>query len=55
MNTPAYATDEDIVLRAPADFGRLCPADQKIAAGSDGAFSPGARWTLTCPSAAFLD
>lgn len=55
MNTPAYATDEDIALRAPADFGRLCPGDQKIAGGSDGAFSPGARWTLTCPSAAFLD
>lgn len=42
-----YATDEDIAIRAAADFPILCPKDQKVASGSDGAFSPSAPWTLT--------
>ncbi len=48
-----YATDEDIALRASADFSLLCPRDQKVAAGSDGAFSTSDPWTLTSASADF--
>ena len=50
---PPYATDEDIALRASADFTLLCPRDQKVASGSDGAFSASAPWTLTSASADF--
>jgi hypothetical protein len=50
---PPYATDEDIALRASADFNLLCPRDQKVASGSDGAFSTSAPWTLTSASADF--
>ena len=35
-----YATDEDIALRASADYTFLCPKDQKLAWGNDGAFHP---------------
>lgn len=42
----AYATDEDIALRASADFAILCPRDQRVASGSDGYFEPTDRWTL---------
>lgn len=52
--TPPYATDEDIALRASADFPLLCPRDQKIASGSDGAFPASEPWTLTSASADFL-
>src|SRR3979490_926904 len=44
--TIVYATDEDIALRASADFPILCPRDQKLAAGTDGRFDPSHRWTL---------
>lgn len=48
-----YATDEDIALRASADFALLCPRDQKLAAGSDGVFDPSDRWTLRSASVDF--
>lgn len=41
-----YATDEDLAIRASADFPLLCPRDQKLASGIDGAFDPVDRWTL---------
>lgn len=48
-----YATDEDIALRAPADFEDLCPVDQTVAVGDDALFSPGEPWTLRSPSTDF--
>jgi hypothetical protein len=48
-----YATDEDIALRASADFALLCPRDQKVASGSDGVFSPATPWVLTSATADF--
>jgi hypothetical protein len=48
-----YATDEDIALRASADFQLLCPKDQKIAYGTDGAFLPSNSWTLSSVSVDF--
>ena len=53
MPDPIYATDEDIALRATADFAILCPRDQKLAAGSDGSFDPSDRWTLQSASVDF--
>lgn len=41
-----YATDEDIALRASVDLALLCPRDQVIAAGVDGAFLGTDRWAL---------
>lgn len=41
-----YATDEDIALRASADFPLICPRDQKLAEGADGRLDSGDRWTL---------
>ena len=41
-----YATDEDIAVRASADYALLCPNDQTIAEGADGAFLASDRWTL---------
>ena len=49
----AYATDEDLAIRAPADFLALCPKDQVVAAGSDGLFLPDDPWTLRSPSVNF--
>ena len=48
-----YATDEDIALRASADFLALCPRDQLLACGSDGVFSASDLWTLTSTSVDF--
>ncbi len=48
-----YATDEDIALRASADFAMLCPRDQKVAAGSDGSFAGSDLWTLRSNSVNF--
>ena len=48
-----YATDEDIALRASADFSSLCPRDQKLAYGNDGVFLPGSPWTLNSPTVDF--
>jgi hypothetical protein len=55
MNTlrTIYATDEDIALRAAADFTILCPKDQKLAAGSDGSFSATNPWTMTSSTVDF--
>ena len=47
----AYANDEDIALRASADFAILCPKDQCLAYGLDGVFTD--PWTLTSPSVDF--
>ena len=49
----AFATDEDIALRASSDFLALCPRDQTLASGGDGVFSPDDRWTLVSPSVDF--
>jgi hypothetical protein len=49
----SYATDEDLVLRASADFSLLCPRDQKLASGTDGLFDASDRWTLMSPSVDF--
>ncbi len=48
-----YATDEDIALRASADFSALCPRDQVLASGSDGIFTASDPWTLTSTSVDF--
>lgn len=53
MPDPLFATDEDIALRASADFAMICPRDQKLASGTDGVFFPGDRWTLISQSADF--
>lgn len=52
MSTP-YATDEDIALRASVDFSLICPYDQTITEGTDGAFLANDRWTLRSSSADF--
>ena len=51
--TILYATDEDIALRASADYALLGPKDQKIASGSDGVFLSWDPWTLTSASCDF--
>jgi hypothetical protein len=48
-----YATDEDIALRASADYLALCPRDQLLASGSDGVFDASDPWTLTSASVDF--
>jgi hypothetical protein len=48
-----YAKDEDVALRAAGDFALLCPRDQKLAAGTDGAFAGSDRWTLTSATVDF--
>jgi hypothetical protein len=48
-----FASDEDIALRASADFSALCPRDQVLASGSDGVFNPSDPWTLTSTSVDF--
>lgn len=52
MTTPVslmLATDEDVAVRDGGDFVRICPADQRLAAGSDGVIAP-MGWTLTSAS-----
>lgn len=49
-----YAQDEDIALRASADFPILCPKDQKLTWGNDGAFASTDPWTLTSAAVNFL-
>ncbi len=49
----SYATDEDIALRASADFAALCPVDQAVASGSDGVFLASDPWTLLSGSVNF--
>lgn len=50
----AFATDEDIALRAPSDYAILCPRDQKIVAGTDGIISSSNPWILNSASVNFL-
>lgn len=52
--TIVYATDEDIALRASADYPLLCPRDQKLAWGNDGIFLLSDPWTLTSASVDFV-
>jgi hypothetical protein len=52
--TTAWCTDEDLALRAAGDFAILCPKDQALARGADGAFSSGDLWTISSPSNNFL-
>jgi hypothetical protein len=51
--TILYATDEDIAIRASADYSILVPRDQKLAWGTDGQFAPGLRWTLSSATVDF--
>lgn len=51
--TVVNATDEDVILEAPADFSLLCPKDQRLAWGVDGCFTPEDRWTLQSTSVDF--
>jgi hypothetical protein len=53
MLSYVYASDEDIALRGSGDFSLLCPKDQKLAEGSDGAFLPSACWTITSAAVNF--
>jgi len=48
-----YATDEEIALRAPADFLALCPKDQTLAFGTDGILLLTDPWTLRSPTINF--
>ena len=54
MIAPAivYATDEDVVLRASAEFAVLTPKDQCVAAAPDGFFGAD-PWTLASTSIDF--
>jgi hypothetical protein len=47
-----YAADEDLALRASADFAILCPKDQCLAYGTDGSFGSD-RWALQSSSVDF--
>ena len=51
----AYATDEDLAIRAPADWLALCPKDQVVVAGTDGLFLATDPWTLRSPTVNFAD
>lgn len=46
MATTYLATDEDISIRDGGDYARICPEDQRAAAGTDGAIDA-MSWTLT--------
>jgi hypothetical protein len=48
-----FCTDEDIAIRAPGDYRDLLPDGATLAAGADGSFAAGDRWTLTSPTADF--
>lgn len=48
--TTVYCTDEDIAVRASSDFLTLAIESQKLAYGTDGAFSTSDAWTLTSAS-----
>ena len=53
QTTPAYATDEDIAVRAGGDFTTLSPNWQQMAYGTDGFFSPGSPWVLSSTATSF--
>lgn len=46
MPATALCSDESIALRAGSDFALLCPQDQKLVSGTDGAIAQGS-WVLT--------
>jgi hypothetical protein len=48
-----YITDEDVVIIAGADYEQLASRWSRFAAGTDGAFDPSDRWTLTSASCDF--
>ena len=50
-----YCTDEDIAIQAPADYANLCPKEQIIASGKDGAFLTGSAWVLTSGTVNFAN
>lgn len=52
--TTVYATDEDIAVVCGSDFFGLTPDWQRVAYGTDGAFSVGAPWVLNSASADFV-
>jgi len=49
-----YATDEDIVATAGADFVNLAAKSARLALGADGYFDVPEPWTLRSPSTDFL-
>lgn len=53
QTTPAYCSDEDVLVHAGGDFATLCPPWQQMAGGADGAFIPDAPWVLTSASVNF--
>jgi hypothetical protein len=52
MSQFTFCTDEDIAVRATADFTAIVPVDQLFARGTDGTIA-GDGWTLSSPSANF--
>ncbi len=50
---PLAATDEDLALRAPADFALLVPAAQRLAVGTDGTLAAADRWMLASATVDF--
>jgi hypothetical protein len=48
-----YATDEDVAIRASADYFILVPKHQKLAWGDDGRFEAGNRWVLSSATVDF--
>jgi hypothetical protein len=48
-----YATDEEVLMTAGADFVAVCPRAFLFASGVDGAFSPSDPWTLASASVDF--
>src|SRR5262245_5723118 len=53
--SPAYCTDEDILVRAGGDWAVLCPPWQVMAAGTDGVFSSGAPWVMSSATVNFAN
>jgi hypothetical protein len=42
-----YATDEQVYLEGPGDFGVIVPRSNRVARGTDGVFASTDLWTLT--------
>lgn len=49
-----FATNEDVAIREVAELPLLCPQDQVLASGTDGAFAAGDSWTLRVSGVDFL-
>ncbi len=49
----SFASEEQLALRAPADFLAILPLEQAVASGIDGRLSPGDSWTLRSTSVDF--